>query len=130
MKRQQHQAETDRDSAHVLDPGLRTAAKRHQAENEQHWGGRGDVEGQDLNDQRGPEVRAEHDRKRRDQTDQTFRRERTCDQGGGGAALQQRGQPDAGRKSRKPVPQAFGEAPAEIGTERAQHAAVDHMQAP
>ena len=75
MQRQQHQAETDRDSAYVLDPRLRAAAKRHQPENEKDRGGRGDVEGQDLNDQRGPEIGAEHDRKRRDQTDQAFRRE-------------------------------------------------------
>ena len=87
VQRQQHQAETNRDAADVLDARARTAAERDQAENEEDRRGGGDVERQDLNDQGGSDIGAEHDRERRNQTDQPFRREGTRDQGGRGAAL-------------------------------------------
>ena len=69
--------------------------KATQAEHEQNGRDRGDVERQHLNDQRGADIGAEHDRERRHQADQSFGRERTRDQRGRGAALEQGGQPDA-----------------------------------
>ena len=98
MQRQQHQAEPDRDAADVLDARARPAAEGDQADDEQHRRDGGDIERQDLHDQRGADIGAEHDRKRRHQADQAFRRERARDQRGRGAALEQRRQAEAGRK--------------------------------
>ena len=89
-----------------------------------------DIERQDLDDQRGADIGAEHDRQRRHQADQAFGGERTGDQGGRGTALQQRGQADAGREGGEAVLQRLRQQQAQIGAERAQDAAVDHMQAP
>ena len=56
--------------------------------------------------------------------------EGTRDQGGRGAALQQGGQADAGGKGGEAVVQRLRQQPPQIGTERAQNSAVDHVQAP
>ena len=95
MQRQQHQAEADRDAADVLDARARAAAEGDEADDEQDRGHGGDVERQDLDDQRRADIGAEHDRQRRHQADQAFGGEGTGDQGGRGAALEQRGQADA-----------------------------------
>jgi hypothetical protein len=88
------------------------------------------IHSQDLNDKRGPDIGAEHDRQRRHQTDQAFGREGARDQGGRGAALQKRGQADAGRKRREAVAQSFRQQPTEVRAEGTQNAAADHVQAP
>ena len=90
----------------------------------------GDIERQNLNNQRGPDIRPEHDRKRRNKADQAFRREGTGDQRRRGAALQKRRQTKARRKRGEAISQRSGKKPAEIGAERAQDSAVDHVQAP
>ena len=110
--------------------GPSAAAEGDQTQNEQDRGGGGDVERQDLDDQRGPEICAEHDCERGDQANQPIRRERTRNQCGGRAALEQCRQADAGRKGRKPVLQSFGQTTTEIRTESAENSAVDHVQAP
>jgi hypothetical protein len=74
MQRQQHQAEANQDAADVLDARAGPAAERDQAENEQHGRDGGDIERQDLHDQRGADIGAEHDGKRRHQADQALRR--------------------------------------------------------
>ena len=83
-----------------------------------------------LHDQRGADIGAEHDRKRRHQADQSFRGERARDQRGGGAALEQRGEAEAGGKGGEAVVQRLRQQQPQVGTERAQDSAVDHMQAP
>src|SRR6266404_3763755 len=130
MQRQQHQAETDRDPTDVLDARARAAAEGDQAENGENGSGGGNVERQDLNNQRGPNIRTEHDCKRRHQTDQTFGSERARDQGGRGAALQQGCQADARCKGGEAVLQGFRQKQTEIGAESAQNSAVNHVQAP
>ena len=87
MQRQQHQAEPDRDAADVLDARARAAAEGDQADDKENRRDGGDIEGQDLHDQRGPDIGAEHDGQRRNQADQAFGREGTGNQGGRGAAL-------------------------------------------
>ena len=130
VQRQQHQAETDQDAADILDPRARPGAEGDEAEDEEDGRDRGDVEGQHLNDERGADIGAEHDGERRHQTDQAFGRERTRDQCGGGAALQDRGEAEAGGERLEAVAQRLRQQPPQIGTERAQDAAVDHVQAP
>ena len=81
----------------------------------------GDVERQDLHDQRGADIGAEHDRERRDQADQALGGEGTGDQGGRGAALQQRGEADARRKGGEAVAQGLCRAAgADRGRRRAE----------
>ena len=130
MQRQQHQAEPDRDPADILDPRARAAAERNETDDEQDGRGRGDVERQHLNDQRGADIGAEHDRERRHQADQPFGGKGTRDQGGRGAALQQRGQAEARDKGGEAVVERLRQQQAQIGAERAQNSAVDHVQAP
>ena len=72
VQRQQHQAEADGDAAEVLDARARAAAEGDEAEDEQNRRGGSDVERQHLDDQRGADIGAEHDRERRDQADEAF----------------------------------------------------------
>jgi hypothetical protein len=69
MQREQRKAEADRDAAHVLDARAPAAAKGEQPDDEQHRRRGRDVERQDLHDQRGADIGAEHDGKRRDERD-------------------------------------------------------------
>jgi hypothetical protein len=78
----------------------------------------------------GPDVGAEHDGKRRNETDQTRSRERGGHEPSGGAALQESGQTQAGREGREPVAQRSRQQLPQLGAERAQDAALDHVQAP
>ena len=130
MQRQQHQAEPDKDAADVLDARARPAAEGDQADDEQHGRHGGDVERQDLHDQRGADIGAEHDGERGHQADEPLRGERTGDQRRRGAALEQGGQTEAGAKGGEAVAQGLRQQQAQIGSERAQDPAVDHMQAP
>ncbi len=130
MQRQQHQPEPDKDPADVLDARAWPAAERHQADDEQDRRDGCDIERQDLHDQRGADIGAEHDGERRHQADEAFRGERTRDQRRRRTALEQRRQAKAGRKGGEAVAQAFRQQRAQVGTERAQDAAVDHVQAP
>jgi hypothetical protein len=83
-----------------------------------------------LDDQGRADIGAEHDGECRHQTDQAFRGKRTRDQGGRGAALEQRGQPKASGKCGQAVVQPLRQQQPQVGAEGAQNAAVDHMQAP
>ena len=130
VQRQQHQPEADRDAAEILDARTRTVAEGEQADDEQHRRHRGDVERQHLHDQRGADIGAEHDGKRRHQRDQAFGGKRTRDQRGRRAALQQRGEAEPGGKRREAVVQRLRQQPPQVRAERAQDAAVDHVQAP
>ena len=130
MQRQQHQAEPDKDAADVLDARARPAAEGDQADDEQYGRDGGDVERQDLHDQRGADIGAEHDGERGDEADEPLRRKRARDQRRRGAALEQGSQTKAGAKGGEAVAQGLCQQQAQIRSERAQDPAVDHMQAP
>jgi hypothetical protein len=130
MERQQHQTKADKDAADVLDAGAGTTAERHQSDHEEDRRGGGNIERQHLNDQRGSNVCAKHDRERRNKADETFRRERAGYQAGGGAALEQGGETEAGAERGKTIAKRFTQKPAEVRTEGAQDSAPDHMKAP
>jgi len=83
-----------------------------------------------LNDQGGADIGAEHDGKRRHQTDQALGGEGTRDEARGGAALEQSGQPEAGGKRGEAIVQPLCQQKPQVRAEGAQDAAVDHMQAP
>ena len=100
MQRQQHQTEPDKDAADVLDARARPAAEGDQADDEQHRRDGGDVERQDLHDQRGADIGAEHDGERGDEADEPLRGKRAGDQRRRGAALEQRGETEAGARRR------------------------------
>ncbi|MEH2607221.1 hypothetical protein V1277_006598 [Bradyrhizobium sp. AZCC 1588] len=107
VQRQQHQAEADKDAADVLDARARPGAKGDQANDEQHRRDGGDVERQDLHDQRGADIGTEHDGERRHQADEPVRRKRTRDQRRRGAALKQRGQAETGGEGGEAVAQGL-----------------------
>ena len=56
MQRQQHQAESDRNAADILDARAGTAAERHQSDNKQNRSDGSDIERQNLHDQRGADI--------------------------------------------------------------------------
>jgi hypothetical protein len=130
MQREQHQAEADRDPAEVLDPGAWPAAECDEADNEQHRRHRCDIERQHLHDQRGADIGAEHDRKRRHQADDLLGGEGTGDQGSRGRALEQGGQAEAGAERGEPVAERPRQQQPQIGPEGPQDPAMDHVQAP
>ena len=129
-KRHQHQAEADQHPAEIarcrrwprrnISTPIRISAGATSAH----------VEGQDLDDQRGADVGAEHDGERRDQVDEAAGGEAGDHQAGGGAALQDGGDADA-----RPARPGTGCAArrrvvAQPGAECALHAGLDHVDAP
>ena len=130
VQRQQHQAEADQHAADILDPRARPGAESDEAEDEENGRDRGDVEREHLNNERGADIGAQHDGKCRHEADQTFRRERARDQRSRSAALQDRGEADAGGERLEAIAQRLRQQPPQVGAERAQDAAVDHVQAP
>ena len=130
VQREQRQAEADGDAAERPGQAAAADAEGHEADDEQHRRDRRDVEGQQLHDQRRADIGAEHDGERRHQADQAVGGERCGHQPGRGAALQQRGQAKPGGESGEAIAQRLAEEAAQVGAERAQHAAQDHVQAP
>src|SRR6185312_14082475 len=76
------------------------------------------------------DIRPEHDRQRGHQGDQAFARKRGSHQPGRGAALQYRGKPQSSRESRETVAERRRQQMPQFRAERAQDAALDHVQAP
>ena len=130
MQRQQHQAEADGHAADILDASARPGAEGHQPDDEQRRSRRRDIERKHLNDQRGADIRTEHDCQRRYQPHQTFRGERTGDQPGCGAALEQGGKAQPRGECGEPIAQRLGHQQTKVRTEGTQNAALDHVKAP
>jgi hypothetical protein len=127
--RQRHQTEGDENAADVL--GAERApprkATRPKIREPGLWR---DIEREDLNDQRGPDIGAKHDRKRRNETDQTFHREGTRDQGRRGATLQKGGQTNACGERGESISQVSRKKPSKPWAKGTQNSALDHVQAP
>ena len=75
VQRHEHEAEADRDAPEVARAGRAAPAEHQDAGQHQDRRRLGDVEGQQLHDQRGADIGAEHGRERGDQIDQARRRE-------------------------------------------------------
>jgi len=130
MERQQHQAQADRDAPEILEAGARPAAEGNQTQNKKDRRNGCYIEREHLNNQRGADIGAQHDRKRRHRTDETVGSEGTRHKGSRSAALEQRCQSDSGGKGAQAVVEGFSEPQPEVRAESAQNPAVDHMQAP
>ena len=130
VQRQQNKSEPDGDAAERAGEAVAADAEGDEADDEQHRRDRRYVEGQILNDQRGADIGAEHDGKRGYQADHAVGRKRGGHQPGRGARLQQRGQAEPGAEGGEAIAQRLAKNAAQIGTERAQHAAEHHVQAP
>ncbi len=85
-QRHEHQAEPDQHAAEIA-RGCRGAAKQQHAEEDQRSRGRRSVEGEELNDQRGADIGAEHHGQGRHEVDEAAGREAGDHQARGGAAL-------------------------------------------
>ena len=93
-------------------------------------GGRIDIEGQHLDDERRPDIGAQHDGERRRQREQAAGGEGRRHERGGGAALQDGGDDHPEAEGAEPVAQRLAQELAQIGAEGAQDPALDHVQAP
>ena len=102
----------------------------NQANDEQHRCNLGYVEGKQLHDQGGANMGAEHNGERGHEAHYPIGRQRGGHQAGRGAGLQQRGQTEAGAEPGEAIVQRLAEEAAQVGTERAQHPAEDHVQTP
>ena len=100
MQRQQHQAKPDRNPAEVANPGARAVLEDDDADPEQNRGEHGNIEAENLNNQGRADIGAQHDRQCGNQPDQPVAEKGRGHQGGGGTALQQRGDSDAGQRRR------------------------------
>ena len=107
-------------------------AAAEQDDAEQDQGGRdfGDVEGQGLDDQRGADIGAEHHGQGGDQGHRAAGGKTGHHQAGGGAALQDRGDAEAGGEGGQAVAQRGAEPAAQVGAEAALDAGLHHVQAP
>ncbi len=130
MQRQQHQAEADKDAADVLDARARPAAEGDEADDEQHGRDGGDVERQHLHDQRGADIGAEHDRERGHQADEPSAVKELVISAVAVLLWSRAVRPRPARKGGEAVAQGLRQQQAQVGPERAQDPAVDHMQAP
>ena len=114
----------------IADPRGLAALEGEQPDHQQHRGGGIDIEGQHLDDERRPDIGAQHDGQRRRQGEQAAGGEGGRHQSGGGAALQDRGHHHAETEGAEAVAQGLAQEVAQIGAEGAQDPALDHMQAP
>ena len=130
VQSEQRQAEADGDAAERLGQAAAAGAESDQPDDEQHRRDRRDVERQQLHDQRGADIGAEHDGERGHQADDAIGGERGGHQPGRGARLQQRGHTETGAEGGEAIAQRLTEEAAQVRPERAQHAAQDHVQAP
>jgi hypothetical protein len=88
------------------------------------------VERQHLGDQGGADVGAEHHRERGRRLDQAAPGERGHHEGGGGAALQDAGDPDASEQRGEPIGERDPQQMPQLGAERALHTRAHHARAP
>jgi len=85
-------------TAQIADPGLAALLEGDHAGQDQDRSNGGNVEGQQLNDQGGTDIGAEHDSQGRHQIDDPAGKGRRRPSGRCGAALQQCGHTKAGEK--------------------------------
>ena len=106
------------------------APERHVARNQQQRRNQRNVEGQYFDDQRGSDVGAQHDGKRRYESDHAVRKKRGGHHGGSGAALKQRGDRNADADCHDSVTQHPPDHSAQIRPESTNDPALDHVHAP
>jgi len=130
LQGKEHQPEAYRHTAEIARPACEAAAKQNDADQHKQRGDACDVERQQLHDQRGADIGSEHDRERRHQIDQPAGSKARRHEPGRGAALQYRGDAEAGQESGKPTAKRASEKPAQMRAEAALDAALHHMHAP
>ncbi len=130
LQGEQHQPKPDRDPAEIMRPRLPAVAEQDDPDQHETRRRQADIEGQELHDQRGAEIGAEHDGERRHQIDEPARGEARRHQPGRGAALQYRGDAEPGEERAPAVAEGASEQAPQIGSEGALDAALHHVQAP
>ena len=86
---------------------MSTAAERHQSDNKQDRSDGGDIERQNLYDQRGADIGTQHDGERGHQADEPS--DEVVINAVGGTALEQRGKAEAGCEGAETVVQRLGQ---------------------
>jgi hypothetical protein len=130
VQRQQHQPDSDQGASQIARP--RSAAALECDDTRQQQDGRhdGDIERQDLDDQRRPYVGAQHDGESGNEIQGAGGHERGSHQSGCGAALEKSGDERPREKGAKSALQGQSEQTPQIGAECAHDPAVDHVQSP
>ena len=127
---QKHQAEADRDPPQVPGASTSSSPERNDPDQKQYGCDSGDVEREYLNYECRTDIRAQHDRQRRNQGDEAACGKGRGHQAGRGAALQQGRYENAGQECRKPISKRDVEEVAEVRPERTHDPAVNHVEAP
>ncbi|KHL68200.1 hypothetical protein SF06_28530 [Pseudomonas flexibilis] len=130
LQRQQDQPDADLYAAELADACLPARQEQHHADQDQQRRQPVQVKGQHAGHQRGADVGAEHDGQRRAEGHQPFGDKRGGQQGGGVAALHQRGDHDAGTERQRQVAGAAVEGFAQLRAVHAQDAGAHDMRAP
>ncbi|MNS71107.1 hypothetical protein D3C72_1044640 [compost metagenome] len=130
MQGQQQQPQTDEYPAQVARAAGRVTAKHPDAGKNKNRGKRGQVERQQLHDQRGADVGAQHRGQCRHQAHHAARREAGNHQARGRAALQGGGNAQARRESTQAGAQGSAQRGAQGGAEGALDTGLDHVHAP
>ncbi|KAG0947183.1 hypothetical protein G6F31_014233 [Rhizopus arrhizus] len=130
VQRQQQQPQADEHPAQVAGAAGRIAAEHPHARQDQDRGERGQVEGQQLDDQRGADVGPQHGGQGRHQADDPAGGKAGDHQAGGGAALQGGRDAQAGGEGAQAGAQRLAQRRAQGGPEGALDAGLDHVHAP
>ena len=103
LKGDQHQTKSDAHPPEVARARNRAAAEHEDADQDQQERDPRYVERERLDDERRPDIRTEHDGKRRDKINQASRCERRHHQPGRRAALEKRCHPETSHESLEPI---------------------------
>ncbi len=129
-QRQQHQSEAEPETPEI--PGSLTVARQEgdQTERDQDRRQPGDLEAEELGDQRGADIRPQHDRQRRRRGHQPPPGEGCGHQTGCRAALQQRGHADPRQQRREAVAEVAAEKNPQPAAEGTRHTGPHHPHRP
>lgn len=129
-QRHEHESETDTDTPEVLRPAVGGPTEGEHAGEHQGRADQGHVERQQLGQERGTYIGAQHDGERRSQGDHAGRCEGGRKQSGRGAALEQGGDPQPGEKRMQAVIEIPSQPVPQHGAEAPLHSGADHVGAP
>jgi hypothetical protein len=130
LQREQHEPQADGHAPDLADLAVAAREEEHHAEEDEQRREPGEVEREELRDERGAHVGAEHDRERHRQPDQVLRDERARDERRGARRLYDAGHAEPREKRREAVGDTLRQDPAKVRAEDAQHPGAHDVRAP
>ena len=126
----QHEPEADSHPPKIASARCTAAAEHYDPDQNEQRREASNLEREHLDDKRRADVCAKHDREGRHELEGAAGAKRRDDEACGRAALQNCGRAEAGGKRGQPITQRLRKKPAQVRTESAQDAALDHVYAP